>query len=172
MLGATRRNGDPPATRVPAVPRPPMAGIGRYDPWSEFNRMCADMDRFFGGLLGPALPRTEEFSGYTPPVDLYETAQEVALNVYLPGMTQEDIQLEVTGDIIHIAGECKPTVPDKTTAVYQLQGGYGRFAVRYFLPVEVKPEQVKATYRNGVLEVRLPKVEAAKPKSIAVHVAG
>jgi HSP20 family protein len=164
MLGLTRRN-------ETALTRPTTAAT-RWDPWGEFDRLRTEMDQMFDRFL----PRTARWSEaspvFSPAVDLYETADDVVLNAYLPGMSREDIHLEVLGDTIHIWGESKPNIPEKDVTVHLVQGGFGQFDFRYRLPVEVSAEGCKATYRNGVLEIRLPKSEAAKPRSIEVQIAG
>jgi HSP20 family protein len=167
MFGLTRQNGE---TRLA---RPAAAGISRWDPWSEFNRIRQEMDNLFGGFVGVA-PRatTEAFGMWAPSVDLYETADDIVLNAYLPGMSREDIHLEVLGSTIHLSGESKANIPDEGTTVHFTQGGYGRFDLRYRLPAEVSADQVKATYRNGVLEVRMPKAESAKPRAVEVQIEG
>jgi HSP20 family protein len=114
----------------------------------------------------------EEKVGFTPAVDLYETAEEMVLHAYLPGMSREDIHLEVVGETLHLSGETKPRTPETEATVHLAEGNYGRFDFRYTLPVEVKTDQCKAVYRNGVLEVRLPKTEAARPKPVEITVEG
>jgi HSP20 family protein len=166
MLGLARRNTET------AMPRPQPTEVGRWDPWSMFNQLQAEMERSFNSLFGPTPRWTEEFGAFTPAVDLYETGEELVLNAHLPGISREDVQVEILGDTIHITGETKRPVPEKDVTVHQAQSRYGKFDLRYTLPVEVKAEQVKAIYRNGVLEIRLPKVEAAKPKPVPVTIEG
>lgn len=166
MLGLKRRDHDT------QIARPQIQDVTRWDPWSEFSRLRSDMDSLFGSVFGP-MPRLEpSISAFTPAVDLYETADEVVLNVYLPGMSREDIHVKVLGDSIHISGESKANVPEKDVTVHLRQGGFGRFDLRYSLPVEVKAPEVKALYRNGVLEIRLPKAESAKPQPVEVAIEG
>jgi HSP20 family protein len=166
MLGLARRNGET------AVPRPERAELTRWDLWNEFHRLREEMDRLFGGVIGPIPRLAGGQTGYTPAVDLYETAEEVVLNAYLPGMSREDIHLEVVGEILHLTGETKPQVPEQDTTVHLAEGKFGRFDFRYTLPVEVKAAECTAIYRNGVLEVRLPKTEAARPKPVEITVEG
>jgi HSP20 family protein len=166
MLGLTRRN---PETALAQPPRPAME---RWNPWGEFDRIRAEMDRLFGGLVGTAPRWTVEPGVFTPTVDLYETTDEVVVNAYLPGMSREDIHLEVMGNTLRLYGETKPAVPEKDVTVHLAEGTYGRFEFRYALPVEVKAEECRAAYRNGVLEVRLPKAESAKPKPVEIRVEG
>jgi HSP20 family protein len=166
MLGLTRGKGTAPLARAP---RPE---IGRYDPWTELNRFRGEIDPFFRAFFGPPFRAMEESGVFTPPVDLYETAEELVLHVYLPRLSREDVHLEVEGDTIHLWGETKPTVPEKEVTIHLAQGGYGAFDLRYRLPVEVQTEKCAATYRNGILEVRLPKVEAARPRKVEIRVEG
>jgi HSP20 family protein len=170
MLGLTRRDGEP----IPARPGKVEGKTipERWDPWSEFTRLQTEMDRLFTGLLRPAPRVMEGIPTFAPAVDLYETAEEVVMNAYLPGISREDIHLEVIGDTLRIAGETKAAVPEKDVTVHALEGGYGRFDLRYTLPVAVKTEACKAIYRNGVLEVRMPKVEEVKAKPIEIRVEG
>ena len=166
MLGLTRRNEET------ALNRGSGTGMARWDPWNEFTRLRSEMDSLFGSLFGQTPRLFEGIRTFTPAVDLYETAAEVVLNAYLPGMSREDIHVEVTGNTIHISGESKPNVPEKDVTVHLVQGGYGRFDLQYSLPAEVDANQIRAIYRNGILEVRLPKAESAKPKPVEVQVEG
>jgi HSP20 family protein len=166
MLGLTRRKDVAPGTR------PQITGLRRLDPWVEFTRLGTEIDPLFRAFFGPTLPGIEETGTFTPAVDLYETAEELVLHAYLPGVSQEDIHLEVVGDTIRLWGERKPIVPETEVTVHLAQSGYGTFDLRYTLPVNVQTERCTATYRNGILEVHLPKVEAARPRTVEIHVAG
>jgi HSP20 family protein len=172
MLGLKRRDDET------ALGRALGTEVVPWNPWTEFDRLRAEMDRLFGGVLGPP-PRLMKAEyplavggTFTPAVDMYETAEEVVLNTYLPGISREDIHLELVGDTIRITGEIKAAVPEKEVTVHQAEGAFGRFDLRYALPVEVKPEACKAVYRNGMLEIRFPKAETAKPKPIEIRVEG
>lgn len=172
MLGLKRRENE----TAPA--RPLGTEPAAWDPWKEFTRIRTEIDHLFGEVLGtpPRLleagyPKAGE-GAFVPAVDIYETAEEVVLNVHLPGISREDLRLELVGDTLHLTGETKPAVPEKEVRVHRAEGAYGRFDLRYEMPVEVKPEECKAVYRNGMLEIRLPKSEAAKPKPVEIRVEG
>ena len=166
MLGLRRRENET------ALTRPLDTEMTPWNPWAEFDRLRAEMDRLFGGMLGPPPRLPEGYGAFRPAVDMYETADELVLNAHLPGMSREDIHLEVVGDTIHLSGETKGNLPEKDVTVHRAEGSYGRFDVRCTLPVEVKPEECKAVYRNGMLELRLPKTEAAKPKPVEIRIEG
>lgn len=165
MLGLTRRNGET------ALTRPLGTTLGRWDPWGDFNRIRAEMDSLFERFFGQ-MPRYAEGIGFAPAVDLYETKEEFVFNIALPGMSREDIHLEVIGNTVHVWGERKTALPEQDAVIHLAQSGTGAFDFRYTLPVEVKTDQVKATYRNGVMEIRLPKADWARPKAIEVQIEG
>ncbi len=150
-------------------------GIRRWDPFAEMERLHREMDRWFDRLL-PFSPFTRwstdvEF-GFEPAVDIYETNDELVVFATLPGVDMKDIQVEASANMLTIRGERKPLIADENVTVHYRSawGGHGTFEARYDLPVEINPNKVKATLRNGILEVRLPKVEAAKVKAVKVQV--
>jgi HSP20 family protein len=167
MLELTRRNGH---SERQGLDRPVAAPIGEWDPWSEFSQLNGALDRIFTGLSGTVPRPAEGVTTFTPRIDLYETAEELVVNAYLPGIRREDLHLEVLGDTLRIAGETKRNIPATGVRVHVAQGRSGKFDLRYSLPTEINAEQVKATYHSGVLEVRLPKVEAVRPKPVDVHI--
>jgi HSP20 family protein len=166
MLGLTRGKDATPLTR------PRQREFERWDPWAELDRVRTELDPIFRTFFGPTPRWIEGRAAFTPPVDLYETAEELVLQVYLPGMSREDVQLEVVGDAIHLWGESKPVAPEKDVTIHLAGGTYGPFDLRYTLPVEVQTERCTATYRGGILEVHLPKAETARPRSVQVQIEG
>ncbi|MCE5313484.1 MAG: Hsp20/alpha crystallin family protein [Armatimonadota bacterium] len=140
------------------------------EPWNTFR----DMERMFRGFFGVPMVRaprmwTRELSEYTPEVDLRETDKELVLSATVPGMGKEDIDIDVTGDTITISGERK-TEEEKPGERYHFrQQSYGSFCLSYSLPMEVKPEEVKAHYKNGVLEIMMPKAEESAKHKVTVE---
>jgi len=150
--------------------------VTRWDPWREIQDMRRTMDEMFSRFMGftplsRLLAEPTAPTAFEPPVDIYETPDEVVVMAYIPGMSKDAINLEVTTDSISLSGERK--LPEVQNATWHVQGmGSGSFAVTYSLPIEIDPNKVKATYHEGVLEVRLPKSEAAKPKQVKVDIQG
>jgi HSP20 family protein len=150
-------------------------GIRRWDPFAEMERLHREMDRWFDRLF-PFSPLTRWSSdievGFEPAVDIYETGDELVVFATLPGVEMKDIHVEATPDTLILRGERKPLISDENVTVHYRSawGGHGTFEARYDLPVEINPNKVKATLRNGILEVRLPKVESAKAKAVKVQV--
>jgi HSP20 family protein len=105
-----------------------------------------------------------------PSVDVYEEKDSVVVKAELPGMKKEDIEVTLAGDTLTIKGEKKDDKEIKEDDYYRRERSYGSFLRSVALPSEVKGDQIKANFKDGVLEIRLPKTEEAKKKSIAVKI--
>ncbi len=105
---------------------------------------------------------------WTPAVDIYETDAGLVLKAELPGFSKEDVTVEIHDHTLTLRGERTRESAVKAEQYHQVERIYGAFQRAFSLPATVDREQVQATYKDGVLELRLPKVEAAKPKRIAV----
>jgi HSP20 family protein len=108
---------------------------------------------------------------WSPLVDIHETKDSFLLEAELPGVKQEDIQVSVEGETLTLRGERRRETEVKEDQYQRIERSYGRFERNILLPSVVDPDRVKATYRDGVLEIQLPKKEEAKPKEIKVDVA-
>jgi HSP20 family protein len=109
---------------------------------------------------------------WVPPVDIYQHGdQEIVLKAELPDMTREEIDITVENHTLTIRGEKKLASEVKEESVHRLERRYGVFSRSFTLPLTVDTAQVGADYRNGVLTVRLPLREDAKPRQIKVTVA-
>ena len=124
-------------------------------------------DQFFRG--GNGEEATCGVSTWIPPVDLYETDEAFVLKAELPGLTTDEIQIEVHDRTLTLHGERKPEAGMTEAHYQQRERAYGSFQRVFALPTSVDAEKVQASFTNGVLELRLPKHEMAKPKRIAVE---
>ena len=144
----------------------------RWDPFREMSSLQERMNR----LLFDYRTRTpfgeEEMAqgAWIPAVDIYETTDSIVLNVELPGVTKEDISLEVKDSTLTIRGEKKLEKDVSEENFHRMERTYGSFTRAFTLPSTVQQDKVKAKFRDGILEVRLPKAEEAKPKQIKVDV--
>jgi HSP20 family protein len=143
----------------------------RWDPFSELNALRQYMNRFLeapwqrGGRGGWGI------EGYGPRVDIYQTEDEVVASAELPGIeSKEDIELSVTEDTLTIRGEFKRAQDLKDDNFYHSERYYGTFSRTVPLPAEVRPDQARATYRNGILEVRIPKSDQGKKKPVRIDI--
>lgn len=145
-----------------------MEGV---EPWDTFREMERMMRGFFGFPLMRPWWTGQMLAETTPEVDLKETDKDFVLSAALPGMNKDDIDIDVTSDAITISGERK-TEEEKPGERYHFrQQNYGSFSVSYRLPNEVKPEDVKATYKSGVLEVTIPKAEETRARKVNIQAA-
>jgi HSP20 family protein len=135
----------------------------------ELTDIQSQMNRLFDDFLGQPAPPMERV--WAPAVDMYETKNEVVISAELPGLNEKDIHLSITGDLLTIQGERHSRDDVKDASHYRRERWFGKFERTLPLPVPVEAGQVKATYRDGVLTVRLPKVEAIKPREIKIDVA-
>lgn len=159
--------------RNPMLRRSDLAPVSRMLP--EINEIRRSMDDVFSRWFGESplgvFPSTTE-NTYQPLVDLWETPDTFMAHVSLPGVNREDLELEVTGDSVTLRGERKPVQPTENTVYHIRNIGYGRFQVSYTLPASIDTSSVKADYRDGILELTLPKVESAKTRTVKVAIEG
>ena len=105
---------------------------------------------------------------WSPTVDVFEDAGAIVIKADLPGVKQEDIDIEMNGDTLTIRGERKFEDEARRDNYVRVERQYGAFQRAFTIGTPVEPEGVKATYRNGVLELTIPKAEAGKPKKVQV----
>lgn len=135
--------------------------IMRWDPFGELTNLRNQMNRFFDhtfrkGIMAGAEP-------FGPRVDLYQTEQEVVATAELPGVqSKDDIEVAVTPDTLSLRGELKRTQDFNEDNFFHSERYYGSFSRTLPLPAEVKPEETRASYQNGLLEIRMPKTETGR----------
>jgi HSP20 family protein len=151
---------------------PRLPSFRAWDPIGEVVDLHKRMDEIFGEFFGrtPAEMAATE-AVWSPLVDVHETKEDFRLQVELPGVKQEDIQLTIEGDSLVMKGERKREHEVKEDNYHRIERSYGTFQRSIVLPSVVDPNRVKATYRDGVLQIQLPKKEEAKPKEIKVDTA-
>lgn len=149
-------------------------GIMRMDPWSELEHMRTRMDDLFSRLFGyTPLNRLIGPAAFEPAVDIVENADNLLVNVYVPGLTKDDVDLNVTPDSVTVSGEWKHPHEVTEETIWHVTGmSAGKFQVTYDLPVEVDPSKTKAVYKDGVLQITMPKTETSKQKAVKIEVEG
>jgi HSP20 family protein len=133
-----------------------------------------EMNRLFDTFFQGAIPPNEWRTTFLPSIDVHETAQEIVVTAELPGVKPEDVDVNLTGNILTIKGEKKEEMDTKETkgkSWHRVERTYGSFQRTFQLPDSVDPERAKASYDHGVLKVAIAKTEAAKPRSIKVDIA-
>ena len=153
--------------------------IVRFDPFRELDRLQNEVNRLFEGYTQAPEQRSNGGGGngplttarlWSPAVDVAENQNEIVLRAELPGMKQEDIDIELTGDTLTLRGDRKFENEERREDFVRVERAYGRFQRSFTLGVPVQHDQVKASYRDGVLEVHLPKSEDTKPRKVQVSV--
>jgi HSP20 family protein len=145
---------------------------------SELSRPAGDMDRMFEDFLGrrlrPFLPErwwpAAAMKITAPVVDLYEEKDDIVVKAELPGMEKDNIEVNLSDNRLTIKGEKKQEEEVKKEGYYRSERSYGSFVRTLELPREVQTDKVKAAFKNGILEIRLPKTEEAKKKETKVKV--
>ena len=126
--------------------------------------------RPFGRPLLSRFPRLMEEIAPSPSVDIFEEKDDVVLKTELPGMTKDDIEINLTDDMITLSGEKKHEEKIEEKNFYRHERSYGSFKRSFNLPAEVQSDKAKASFKNGVLEVRIPKTEEAKKKAVKIKI--
>ena len=148
------------------------ANIVRFDPFEDMARLQREVNRLFEDNGRPANGRggAELASARTwaPAVDIFEDREEIVVKAELPGLKQEDIDIELTGDTLTLKGERKFEDAQRKDNYVRVERAYGQFQRSFTIGVPVKHDGVRASYKDGILEIRLPKSEETKPKKVQV----
>jgi len=148
----------------------PFATIERWEPLRNVSDVQGEMNRLFDSFFGRPVSTAAGTRAWGPVFDMYETKDELVLNVELPGVREKDISLSITGDLLTVKGERAFNQELKDENYVHLERVYGKFERSIQLPMPVQADRVKATFRDGVLEVKLPKAEEVKPKDIKIDI--
>lgn len=139
-------------------------------PFKGILDLKKEMDRIFESFFGERFPAFKEEFEFTPSVEVSETDNEVIVKATVPGVDKKDLNITLTEDSITIKGEIKKEKEEKKKNYYRQEISYGAFSRTIPLPVEVNTDGAKATLKDGILEVVLPKSEKAKVKEVKVNV--
>ena len=137
-------------------------------------RALQTMNRLFENPLGPTASTGEESMAvalWSPPCDIYETDNELVVQVELPGVKKEDVKVSIENNVLTISGERKFEEETKRENYRRAERSYGQFMRSFIVPNTMDTKKVNAQFKDGVLRVALPKHEETKPKSIEVKVA-
>jgi HSP20 family protein len=140
-----------------------MPTLVRWEPFREIAQLQGDMGRLFNGLLEG---QSRSSQAWVPPLDVWETDAELVYAFDLPGMSESEIQIEVQDDTLSISGERSRKTLQESDRYFRYERRYGNFARAVGLPAGIDESKIAASYVNGVLEVRVPKPEEAKPRRI------
>jgi HSP20 family protein len=145
----------------------------RWDPFRELEEVSDRLNRMFArpAVSGTNGKETMIVADWTPSVDISETEGEYQIKAEIPDVRKEDVKVTVEDGVLTIQGQRKQEKEEKGTKYHRIERSYGSFARTFSLPDVIETDKVKAEFKDGVLNLHLPKSEKAKPKAIEVKVA-
>lgn len=149
-----------------------MSTLIRWEPTRELTTLRDRMDRLFSEALGRGWGGEEGLATgvWVPPVDVFETPENIVLKADLPDVNKDEVDVSVENNTLTIKGERKMQKEAKEKNFYRMERSYGTFSRSFTLPPTVAAEKVEASFENGVLTLTLPKREESKPRQIKVKV--
>ena len=144
-----------------------MSNLTHWEPVREMMTLREAMDRLFDDAF--TRPINLRDGGWSAPaIDMYQTNDEVVVKAALPGFKAEEVQINVTGDVLTVKGEVQHEEEKKDKAWYIREQRWGSFERSVALPTDVVADKAQADFDNGILTITLPKAEEVKPKTITV----
>lgn len=142
----------------------------RWEPLREINSIQGEVNRLFNTFFDTPVSAGER--RWLPAMDLVESDDHFVLRADLPGLSEDDVTIELENDVLTVSGERKAEHETRKEGYHRVERAYGSFARSLTLPEGVDPESVEASFDRGVLEVRIPKPEQRKPRRVAISVGG
>ena len=146
----------------------PSKYLSKWEPFRDLVSMRTNLDRIFESFFGTEPRITDTF--WAPVVDIVESNGNIEVKAEIPGMTKDDINVSVQNNVLKITGERKQENEKKEKTYHIIERSYGKFERNITLPADVDAEKIRASYKDGVLHVLLPKPESLKPKEIDINV--
>lgn len=140
-----------------------------YNPFTDLVPMRSIFGRLFDDADAP-FGRQDAIARWTPAVDIAEKEDGISLTFELPGIDQKDIEVEINDGTLTIKGEKKCETKVDEGNYHRVERSYGSFERSFALRADIKEDEIKATFKNGVLEILLPKTEESKPKKVSVEI--
>jgi HSP20 family protein len=145
----------------------------RWEPARELQSIQQEMNRLFGTFFDSQAGNgggTGAVRRWVPAMDLVEEGERFVLRADLPGVREDDVQIELEDDVLTISGERKAEHEQRGEGYYRIERSSGRFSRSLTLPEGIDPDSIHASFENGVLELSVPKPEQRKPRRVAISV--
>jgi HSP20 family protein len=147
--------------------------IVRWEPLRELASIQSEMNRLFNSFFeSPSPANAPTLRRWIPAMDLVETDDDFVLRADLPGLTEDDVNIELEDNVLTVSGERKAEHQERKDGYYRVERASGSFQRSLTLPEGVDPEKIKASFENGVLEVRVPKPEQRRPRKVTISAGG
>lgn len=143
-----------------------MSNLIRWEPAREMMTLREAMDRLFDDAFTRPLSLRDGWS--VPAIDMYQTDDEIVVKAALPGVKADEVQINITGEVLTLKGEIKHEEDKQEKAWHIHEQRYGSFERSIVLPTDVVADKAKAEFENGILTVTLPKADEVKPRTINV----
>ena len=143
-----------------------MSNLIRWEPAREMMTLREAMDRLFDDAFTRPLSLRDAWS--VPAIDMYQTDDEIVVKAALPGIKADEVQINITGEVLTLKGEMKHEEEKKEKAWHIREQRWGSFERSVVLPTDVVSDKAKAEFENGILTITLPKAEEVKPKVINI----
>ena len=137
----------------------------RWDSGREVDSLQSEVNRVFDAFFGNGAPPARR---WVPAMDLVEDDNDLVLRADLPGISQDDVDIEIKDGVLTVSGERQAEHEERSDGVYRLERAFGSFSRSLTLPDGVDADRVSADFTDGVLEVRVPKPEERKPHRVRI----
>jgi len=144
--------------------------LTRWEPFRDVVEIQHEVNRLFDSFCGRPAPVPAAEWTWVPLCDMHETKDDLYVTLEVPGVREKDVQVAITGDLLTVKGERKWKKELEDDSYHRMERVYGKFERAVPLPVPVQADKVKASYRDGVLEIKLPKAEEVRPKEIKIDI--
>lgn len=149
-----------------------MRNVRTFDPWRDFGSLQDRINRLFDDTLRGTTEGDEQLmrGAWAPAVDIHESENGFTVTADLPGVNKEDIKIDLKDNTLTISGEKKFEEKTPKENYIRIERSYGNFVRSFSMPNNIDSGKIKATFKDGTLELNIPKKEEAKPKQITIDV--
>ena len=141
----------------------------RWEPRTALANLHHEVDHVLDDLFGGLAEGKWTEGSWKPSVDISETANDILVRLEVPGISKEDVKVSVTDNLLTISGEKKKEWVEKDEEFHRSERYYGKFQRAFTLPKTIKSSDTKASYKDGILTVTIPKAEEVRPKEIIIQ---
>ena len=141
----------------------------RWDPFRDMNTLQDRMNNLFEEVNRGSGSDDPSTATWSPAVDIFETYDEIVVQVEVPGLLREDIALNLDNNVLTLKGNRKLDKESADENYHRIERSYGSFSRSFSIPTMIKEDDIKADYKDGVLSIALPKTERARPKEIKIR---
>ena len=141
----------------------------RWDPFRDMNTLQDRMNNLFEEVNRGSGSDEPSTATWSPAVDIFETYDEIVVQVEVPGLLREDIELNLDNNVLSLKGNRKLDKESADENYHRIERSYGSFSRSFSIPTMIKEDDIKADYKDGVLSIALPKTERARPKEIKIR---